>query len=125
MASSKIFISVMVLLPAITIFMIIFYNLTTTTVCRDFLKIYLKKDKKKQRATGIEPASRAWEARVLPLDYARTIYNLQCTINDKYNNKLLHNFMFFLQYCQLRFRIFQCLFFVFYSAFLISIVYIL
>ena len=44
--------------------------------------IFLNILKFKERATGIEPASRAWEARVLPLDYARfnnvqfTMYNL-------------------------------------------------
>ena len=29
-----------------------------------------------ERAMGIEPTSLAWEARVLPLDYARTAINL-------------------------------------------------
>ena len=31
-----------------------------------------------ERVTGIEPASRAWEARVLPLNYTRKKY-LLCT----------------------------------------------
>src|ERR1700722_5798691 len=29
----------------------------------------------RERATGIEPAFRAWEARVLPLNYARVVGN--------------------------------------------------
>ncbi len=27
-----------------------------------------------ERAKGIEPSSQAWEARILPMNYARTIY---------------------------------------------------
>lgn len=28
-----------------------------------------------ERAKGIEPSSQAWEARILPMNYARTIYS--------------------------------------------------
>lgn len=29
-----------------------------------------------ERAKGIEPSSQAWEARILPMNYARMMYNI-------------------------------------------------
>ena len=34
-----------------------------------------------ERAMGIEPTSRAWEARILPMNYARERYAKYCTID--------------------------------------------
>ena len=35
-----------------------------------------------ERAKGIEPSSQAWEARILPMNYARKMYILYHIINN-------------------------------------------
>jgi hypothetical protein len=40
----------------------------------------------KERAEGIEPSYRAWEARVLPLNYARIICNARIRCSSKKTN---------------------------------------
>ena len=35
-----------------------------------------------ERAKGIEPSSQAWEARILPMNYARMMYILYHIISD-------------------------------------------
>ena len=46
-------------------------NFQLLTICKQ-LKIFLI-DFKMERAMGIEPTSEAWEASILPLDYARAL----------------------------------------------------
>ncbi len=50
-----------------------------------------------EQATGIEPASQAWEARVLPLNYAciacrKLIYKFQLILQVNFYNDI-HNFV--------------------------------
>src|SRR5579863_1293293 len=48
----------------------------TVAVTRNFLKTLGVRRKALERATGIEPAFSAWEADVLPLNYARAVANV-------------------------------------------------
>ena len=43
-----------------------------STAVLDFLKAVLSLTKKMERARGIEPPYEAWEAPILPLNYARS-----------------------------------------------------
>lgn len=43
-----------------------------------------------ERAKGIEPSSQAWEARILPMNYARMMYILYHTIIYTFKGSLFY-----------------------------------
>ncbi len=47
-----------------------------------------------KRAAGIEPASLAWKAKVLPLNYARIIFQPHYYITVVKKNQVIQNFNF-------------------------------